>query len=217
MLTMETLLLALNLMGTVAFAISGAMTGIRKRMDILGVLILGMVTAVGGGMTRDLILGIHPPMAFRNPLYALTALGVSALVFVVLYFHMKGYERISGPRFQYLLGLADAVGLGLFTVVGVQTAVDAGWGQNLFVAVFLGTITGVGGGLLRDIMASDQPFIFVKHIYACASIGGALLCALLWNPAGQQAAMLTGAAAVVLVRVLAAHYRWNLPRVDWQS
>ncbi|MGN1181271.1 MAG: trimeric intracellular cation channel family protein [Suilimivivens sp.] len=211
---MEYMLNVLDMIGTVAFAISGAMTAIKKRMDILGVMILGMVTAVGGGMIRDIVLGVKPPQAFKEPVYALSALVVSAIIFVYIRLRAKGYQHISGLRFQQVLMAADTLGLGVFTVVGVRAAFDSNMEINYFFAVFLGTITGVGGGLLRDMMAGDKPYIFVKHVYACASIAGAFLCALLWKIAGEQIAMPAGAGCIIVMRFLAIRFKWNLPRIN---
>lgn len=228
---MEYMLFVLDLIGTAAFALSGAMTAVRKQMDILGVMILGMVTAVGGGMIRDLILGITPPQAFREPVFAMVSLVISALIFAVLFFHVvrryrdgSGSEKlvagpsfweqeISGERFQQILMAADTLGLAVFTVAGVRAAYDSRMEFGYFLPVFLGTITGVGGGLLRDMMAGDRPYIFVKHVYASASIAGAVLCCLMWESAGEQWAMLTGALAVIVMRFLAIHFKWNLPRI----
>jgi uncharacterized membrane protein YeiH len=182
---MEYMLFLIDMIGTVAFAFSGAMTAIRKEMDILGVMILGMITAVGGGIIRDMILGTLPPQAFQEPVFALSGVLVSAFVFAIFYFHVKGYRQISGLWFQQALMLADTLGLGVFTVVGVRAAFDNGMGINYFLPVFLGTITGVGGGLLRDIMAGDRPYIFVKHVYASASIVGAVVCVFCWNRIGD--------------------------------
>ena len=210
---MEYMLFLIDMIGTVAFAFSGAMTAIRKEMDILGVMILGMITAVGGGIIRDMILGTLPPQAFQEPVFALSGVLVSAFVFAIFYFHVKGYRQISGLRFQQALMLADTLGLGVFTVVGVRAAFDNGMGINYFLPVFLGTITGVGGGLLRDIMAGERPYIFVKHVYASASIVGAVVCVFCWNRIGEEAAMLIGVASVVVLRLLAIRYRWNLPKI----
>ncbi len=214
---MEYMLFVLDMVGTAAFALSGAMTAIKKEMDLLGVLILGMVTAVGGGIVRDIILGNTPPQAFAQPVFALIAGGVSALVFAVIYFHVKGYQQISRAGFQYMLMAADTLGLGVFTVAGVRAAFDSGMGVNYFLPVFLGTITGVGGGLLRDMMAGDRPYIFVKHVYASASILGAFVCVFLWRRFGGNAAMPVGAASVILLRVLAIRFRWNLPKVAYDG
>ena len=191
----------LELIGTVAFALSGAMLGVRKKMDLLGVVILGMTTAVGGGIIRDLILGITPPMAFRHPVYALLAVGVSLLTFLP---GISGWINLNSAPVMVM----DAVGLGIFTVIGVQAAADF---DNVFLSVFVGTLTGVGGGVLRDLFAGDQPSIFVRHFYACASIAGALVCALVWG-LNADLAMSLGAATVIVLRILAAKHKWNLPR-----
>ena len=108
----------------------------------------------------------------------------------------------------------DSVGLGIFTVVGVNTGIHQGYMDNAFLLVFLGTITGVGGGLLRDMMASVPPYIFVKHIYACASIIGAIVCVYMNRFVGNVEAMIVSSIVVVLIRYLAAHYHWNLPRLS---
>ncbi len=210
---MEYMLFVLDMIGTVAFGLSGAMTAIEKEMDILGVIILGMVTAVGGGITRDIILGNTPPQAFQQPVFAGSAAVVSAMVFAVIYFHFKGYQEISGYWFQHILMAADTLGLGVFTVAGVRAAFDSGMDINYFLPVFLGTITGVGGGLLRDMMAGDRPYIFVKHVYASASILGACVCVFIWKRLGGNIAMPVGAASVIVLRILAIRFRWNLPKV----
>ena len=210
---MHITIFVLNVIGTIAFAVSGALTAIRREMDLLGVTILGMITAVGGGIIRDVIMGSTPPAAFIDPIYALIACGTSVLVFFVVYFKHKAYQKTEETLFQSIILAADTLGLAMFTVIGVQTAFEHHAAANLFLSVFLGTITGVGGGVLRDILAQDKPYIFHKHVYACASIIGALLCAVLWDVWGSRIAMLTGAFAVVLIRALAARFKWNLPKI----
>jgi len=105
----------------------------------------------------------------------------------------------------------NSIGLGVFTVVGVQSAYSVSSSYSIFLLAFVGVITGVGGGVLRDVLAGDTPYIFVKHVYASASLAGALACVVLWPLAGEMAAMLCGSALVVAVRILSAHFRWNLP------
>lgn len=209
----EIIIFSMEIVGTIAFAASGAMVGIEKSMDIFGVCVLGVVTAVGGGMTRDIVLGIHPPGVFGKPVYVLVAIGISCLVFVGMYFHQMRMEGSFRKIYDKAMLIMDSVGLGIFTVVGVNTGIENGYPQDLFLLVFVGTVTGVGGGLLRDMMAGNPPYIFVRHVYACASILGALLCAVLYPWIGLVEAMFFSAAAVVGMRYLAAHYRWNLPRV----
>ena len=206
---MDLFILVINLVGTVAFAASGALTGLRKNMDIFGVCILGLTTAVGGGVIRDLILGLTPPATFRDPAGASVALVTSAVLF------LRRIRRLlmrSPRKYNLLMLWMDSLGLGAFTVVGIQTAYEHVESPTLFLLVFVGVVTGVGGGVIRDLMAGDTPFIFVRHVYASASLAGALLCALLWRPAGKIPAMLAGIALVVLIRCLSAHFRWNLPK-----
>ncbi|MBQ4047046.1 MAG: TRIC cation channel family protein [Clostridia bacterium] len=205
---MAILMLIVELIGTVAFAVSGAMTGLSKRMDIFGVAILGLTTATGGGVLRDILLGSFPPMMFRNPIYAAVAIGGAIVIFLpVVRRLLARTQRV----YSAILFCADTLGLGIFTVVGVQAAYLAGY-NNAFLAIFVGTITGVGGGVLRDVLAGNTPYIFVKHIYACAAIAGALVCVLLWHPLGATAAMFAGAGVIVAIRVLAAHFHWSLPK-----
>ena len=206
---MDIFLLILELIGTIAFSISGAMTAMKKNMDIFGVMILGLTTAVGGGIIRDLILGVTPPAIFRDPLYALTALATAALVFLPWVRRLfQRYQRI----YDLLMLTMDSIGLGIFTVIGVQSAFAQSSSYSMFLLTFVGVITGVGGGVLRDMMAGNTPYIFVKHIYACASLAGALLCAGLWGHIPAIWAMNLGAGIVILIRALSAHFRWSLPR-----
>ena len=193
----EMLVFIIEIIGTVAFASSGAMVGIRKKMDVLGVIVMAVMTAVGGGIIRDLVLGIHPPNTFKNPIYV----EYSVLTAVILFY----YEKI--------MILLDAIGLGAFTVIGVETAYEIGFVHHRFLLLFVGVITGVGGGMIRDMMAQQIPFILVKQIYACASLIGAGVC--IWlMPYHKSASMILGAVVVVIIRILAATYRWDLPKID---
>jgi len=115
--------------------------------------------------------------------------------------------------YDKLMMIFDSLGLGLFTVVGVTAAVNIGYETTGFLQIFVGVLTGVGGGVLRDIMAGNTPYIFVKHVYASASIIGAAVCVLVGRSFGELAAMMAGAAVVFVIRILAAHYKWNLPRI----
>ena len=206
---METFILILELAGTMAFAASGAITALKKGMDLFGVCILGLTTAVGGGVIRDVILGNTPPATFLNPIYASVALVTSLVLFLPRIRHLLMWDQ---RLYDLSMLILASLGLGIFTVVGIRIAWRSTAEPTLFLLVFVGVVTGVGGGVLRDVMAGDTPYIFVKHIYACASLAGALVCAGLWRPAGEVAAILAGAGVVVLIRFLSAHYRWNLPR-----
>lgn len=206
------ILTILDFIGVISFTISGSLVAARKDMDYLGVCILGIVTAVGGGATRDVIIGSVPPLMFRNPTYVTLAFIVSNIVFFFLYFHLSGKSK---PKMNHIFGKTlfwfDTVGLASFTVNGVivgQTMTDGG----IFLCAFLGVITGVGGGVLRDLLANEVPAIFVRHIYALASVAGAILACLLWNTS-HFAAISAGLVSVILIRFLAKTYEWNLPHI----
>lgn len=203
----------MDILGTIAFAISGAIVAIEKRMDIFGVNILAITTATGGGVIRDLLIGRTPPVMFSNPLYVFIAIITANAVFCVLYFNRKHIGKEFIPIYERILFWCDALGLAAFTVDGVDAGMQTPFAQNMFLLVFLGTVTGVGGGVIRDILALKMPYIFVKHIYACVSLVGALLAAVLWNVWGQNTAMLVGFITTLVIRALAAHYKWNLPRI----
>ena len=147
----DTIVFFVEIVGTVAFALSGAVMAVQRRMDIFGVLVLGVCTAVGGGVIRDILLGITPPNTFRNPVYALVAALASALIFFV---GKSEPEIIISNRIQNLslFNFLDALGLGIFTVVGINTAINAGFEDNAFLQIFVGVTTGVGGGILRDML-----------------------------------------------------------------
>ena len=196
------LLYILEILGTVAFAVSGACVAIEKKMDILGVAILGVTTAVGGGIIRDILLGVTPPVAFREPIYGLIAVVVSLLVF------LPALRPISEKQNKLYFRIIDSIGLAVFTVIGVRAGMQHG---NIYLAIFVGVVTGVGGGVMRDLFAGNKPYIFMKHFYACASIIGAVITAILWG-FGETVSMVIGAAIILTLRLLAAKFRWSLPK-----
>lgn len=208
---------AMEIMGTIAFAASGAMVGIRKRMDIFGVCVLGFVTAVGGGIVRDLVLGITPPNVFRNPGYALVAVVTSLIVFGVIYVKRDVLDGSFKVIYDKTMLIMDTIGLAIFTVVGVNIGIQQGYLEKLFLLTFAGTITGVGGGLMRDVMAGQPPYIFVKHIYASASVIGSLVCVYMYREFGVVVSMIVSSAVILLIRYLAAHYHWNLPHIEFKE
>ena len=208
----DLIIFVMEIIGTVAFASSGAMLAIQKEMDLFGVCVLGATTSVGGGMIRDVLLGKLPPGIFGQPVYLLTAMGVSVALFCLIYWKRNLFQGGFAPAYDRVMLLFAAIGLAVFTVVGINTAWGAGYHER-FLPAFVGVITGVGGGLLRDVMAQEKPYIFTKHVYACASIAGALVCVLGRGILGRLGAMLAGAAAVMLIRFLAVRFRWNLPRI----
>lgn len=200
----------MEIAGTIAFSISGALIGIQKKMDVFGITILGLTTAVGGGIIRDLVIGSIPPQTFRHPIYAIIAIITAIIIFLLAFFKKIIYNT---PFFEMLVFIMDTLGLGIFTVVGISTACNTSSDFGNFLLIFVGSITGVGGGVLRDILAGQTPYIFVKHVYASASIAGAILCTYLIPVVGMANAMIIGMIVVVIIRILSRHYRWNLPRI----
>lgn len=207
------LVFIIEIIGTVAFASSGAMVGIRKKMDIFGVIVMAITTAVGGGIIRDLILGIKPPNTFRNPVYVTYSIVTAVILFVIFYVKKQMLDSRALFYYEKIMILLDAIGLGAFTVIGVETAYAIGYGPQKFLLLFVGVITGVGGGVIRDMMAQQIPFILVKQVYACASLLGACVCVWLM-PYHKSFSMILGAVTVVIIRILAATYRWDLPKID---
>jgi uncharacterized membrane protein YeiH len=209
MFTTENITFVLEIIGTVAFALSGVTVALDKKMDLLGIIILGLSPAIGGGIIRDLVLGIHPPKAFQNPVYATVAIA-AILIFclprVLDFFakHRKFYDS--------LMLVSDAIGLGVFTAVGVAAAFHLSEEYSMFLYIFVGVVTGIGGGVLRDTMASVDPYVFVKHFYGTASIIGAVFCVFCWRLLGESTAIMLCTVLVIVLRLLAAKYRWKLPK-----
>ena len=209
----DNIIFLMEIIGTIAFASSGALTAMKQNMDIFGVNVLAIITSVGGGCIRDLIIGRTPPVMFLRPTYSLVAMLTCNLLFLIFYKNKKLITTRFMVAYEKLMLILDAVGLGIFTVVGVSVGMETQYRDSLFLIVFLGVITGVGGGVLRDILATQKPYILVKHVYACASLLGALVCALLWF-LGSIPAMFIGAATVIVIRLLAMKFRWNLPHLN---
>jgi len=196
------ILYLLDLVGTAAFAAWGAWVGVRKQMDLFGVLVLGMVTAVGGGTLRDLLLGDIPPFSLKDETYIWIAAGISLFVFI---------NRARFKVFEAPLLYFDAIGLGTFVVIGTTKALDfqLGW----LGAVLMGVMTGTAGGLFRDVLANEVPLILRREIYASACVvGGGLLVALKLAGANHAFAALLAAGTVIIIRLLAIHYDWALPK-----
>mgnify|MGYP001031216729 CR=1 FL=1 len=206
-----TVFFMIEMIGTAAFACSGGMVAIKKHLDLLGIVVLGVTTAVGGGMIRDLIIGIHPPTLFVKPVYVWMAFLSVLVLFIIVRFCRITLEILESDFYERIMNLLDAIGLGAFTVVGIDTAIEAGLGSYHFLMIFLGTITGVGGGILRDMMAGQTPAVLKKHVYACASIAGAICYVGMLNFFNNDLAMVVSALLVVGIRILARRYRWNLP------
>lgn len=203
----------LEILGTIAFSVSGAMEAMKKEMDLLGVLVLGLVTAVGGGVLRDVLMGQFPPAAFQNSRNAFIALFVAFASFMVGVVLSKQKKEIHSRIWNDALLVSDAVGLGAFTVLGIRYVQEQLGYHNVVLLMFVGVVTGVGGGVMRDIFAGNVPYIFRKHVYATASILGAVIYLWLAHAGYVEFATCFSVILVLVLRILAAKYQWNLPKV----
>lgn len=199
--------------GIIAFSVSGTMIAIKQRMDLFGCIFLGATTAMGGGAFRDIILGRFPPGMFMHYEYLLLATLSSLLVFIPAYLFKKNYVT-KVEIIETVNNIFDAVGLGIFTINGVQISITQGYGDNIVLCVFLGMITGVGGGLIRDIISNEIPVIFRKHIYALASITGAVFYFLFYQ-LRVDGVLSTSISLLIIfsLRLMATHRKWNLPKI----
>lgn len=199
-----------EIIGTIAFAISGSIVAVNKQMDIFGILILGLVTAVGGGAIRDVIIGNIPPTVFRNPACAIIALSSSFLLFIIYKLHISN----PSPKIVDLtLFISDSVGLAAFTVTGIQTTQQLYSAPNITLLLFVGPITGIGGGILRDLFANNIPFIFQKHVYATASIIGAICYVLLYQLSPGWFAAIGSCLIIFITRCISYKFKLNLPHI----
>ena len=200
-----------EIIGTIAFALSGAMVGIDKRFDIFGIIVLAISTAVGGGAIRDVLLGRTPPNMFIQPIYA--GLAVISAIVVFCFTYEKHFFLKYRKTYFLFVEFFDTIGLGVFAVTASILVLNMYPNANLFLTIFMGCITGVGGGILRDILAGRVPAIFRKRIYAVAAIiGSAMYYYLSKSVLDSTMSMFISILSVIIIRILAMHYCWDLPR-----
>lgn len=203
----------LEIVGTIAFSVSGAIEAMKKNMDMLGVMVLGLVTAVGGGVLRDIVIGELPPAVFQNTQMVLIALASSLFAFLAGIIFSKPHREVPVKIWNVVLLISDAIGLGTFTVLGIQhVQILRGYAHPLLL-LFVGVITGVGGGIMRDLFAGNIPYIFRKYVYATASIAGAVIYLGIQKTGHVKLAAIVSVLSVLCLRLLAAKFKWNLPRV----
>jgi uncharacterized membrane protein YeiH len=199
----DDLLLHVDLAGTAIFALEGALAAIHAQLDFFGVMVLSFVTALAGGVIRDVLIGAVPPASLRDWRYATTAFiaGSGAFFF---------YRLVAGIP-GGVLTVLDAAGLGLFAVAGTQKALD--FRMPSLIAVLLGTITGVGGGTVRDVLLAQVPTVLRSEVYATAALAGSVLMVAMrrWDLPPRLAAFAGGALCFGL-RVVSVWRHWNLPR-----
>jgi uncharacterized membrane protein YeiH len=191
----------LDLVGVAVFAVSGALAGLHRGLDLFGAAVLAAVTAIGGGTLRDVLLGRHPVFWIKDPRYLYVILAAAAVA--------MGAQGVL-PSVERALLIADACGLGLFALSGAQVA-EAG-GHSAVVVVLMGTMTGVAGGVVRDVLSGTVPVLLRRDIYATAAIAGVCLYLLMLSLRMRRSwAFLGGIALVVTLRLCALAYDWQLP------
>ena len=203
-LSIEFFIYILDLFGTMAFAVTGAFKAIEHKADIVGIIILATITGVAGGTIRDVILGRDLPNSLIDPSYVIITV-VSAIVIFLLHSKMKKHWNVF-LKF-------DAIGLGVFTVIGATFAYNM-FGMNFLVIVLSGMLTAIGGGILRDVFVTQTPIVFVKELYASASfLGAAVFYIVILLTSDVYAGTISGLLLATGLRMVAMKYNWNLPKV----
>lgn len=199
----NTLIYVFDLFGTMAFAVTGAFKAIEHKSDIIGILILSIITGVAGGTIRDIIIGRFPPNSISDPWYV----GICVASGIILFF-LHPYVKKHWNLFLKF----DAIGLGVFSITGATFAYNI-FGLNFLAITFAGILTAVGGGALRDVFVNEIPFIFVKELYVTASLVGVLIFyGLLSAEVPLYVASVIGIVITTILRLVAMKYNWNLPR-----
>lgn len=210
---MTAIIKILEIIGTIAFSVSGALVATGARLDIFGVVFVGCITAVGGGIIRDVLLGIDPPAIFNNFTIILIAMITCIVVFIIAYINRKEFNDFK-MKIEHINNFFDAIGLAAFTVIGAEVGYINGFSHNCFIIIAIGMITGVGGGIFRDILTDTTPYVFKKHIYALASIFGSLLYFILRKHFDNVSFVSVLAMfSVIIIRMLATKFCWSLPKI----
>ena len=209
---MDEIMFILELIGAAAFAVSGAMVAIKKKADVFGVLFLAVTTALGGGVMRDVLIGRIPPVMFVSYWYLFISVVAALAVFIDAYLRSEKY-KLHLDKLDAVNNIFDAVGLAVFTVSGMNAAMPVS--DNVILVLFVGMCTGVGGGMLRDVMTNTMPKVLRKRVYAVASLlGGGLYYVMYALGAPQLLSVGCGMLLIFALRVFATIYKWNLPSVD---
>ena len=199
-----------DMIGTIAFAVSGALVGVARKMDIFGMTVLALATAIGGGIVRDVLLGYFPPNSLRNVVYVTVVLAVTVIVFLI--YNSRYRKHAMGPRSRASYLLADALGLASFTVTGASAGFKLYPELPIFI-VLLGTITAVGGGIIRDMLAQRIPSVLKEDVYALPSIIGGVVYYGMVTSSLEHMAVYGAFTVVLVIRLLAIKYNWSLPKV----
>jgi uncharacterized membrane protein YeiH len=207
----------LEILGTIAFAVSGALIAVSCSLDLFGVVYMGCVTACGGGIIRDILIGKVPPSVFDNSYIIFIATLSAIAVFIIAYINRHHFDTLR-EKLEKINNVFDAIGLSVFSVVGVEVAISSGFDDKKLFCILMGMLTGVGGGIMRDVFADKTPYVFKKHIYAMASLlGSALFYALRVTVVNVVLSASLAMILVFSVRMLATIYLWKLPKVHFDN
>lgn len=212
----EIVLNILSAVGVIAFSVAGALVAIDHRVDLFGVVTLAAITSFGGGMTRDLLMGKLPPTLFTDPFYLILT-GVSVLTALIVFTVARVFQQKFVAReklIDRITNVFDAVAIGVFATTGAKTVMDfTGQAENAFLVLTLGTLTAVGGSIIRDVLIREVPFVLKKRIYVLAVIAGAgLYYVLVRLGTPEIPALVAGTLLTFGLRMMATVFRWNLPR-----
>lgn len=200
----------IEIVGIAAFAVAGVLVGIEYELDLFGILVAAVSSCIAGGIIRDLVLGITPPLAFVNPVYIIVSIAVAIIALIIFKILDTKLEIRNIRKLKAAINIFDAFGLGIFTSVGCSIAVSHNYGDNFWIITFVGLITAIGGGVLRDVLASRKPMVMRREIYAVAAIAGAILFFILNKYIGHQVALYGAAAFTTLLRLIAVWRHLNL-------
>ena len=210
----DVIMVVMEILGTVAFAISGALISISCSLDVFGVVFVGVITAIGGGILRDVLIGKCPPVIFSNTYIFGVALVTSLLVFIIAYCNREHFELLKA-KIDRVNNVFDAIGLSAFTITGTEMACESCFSDMLLLVVLMGMITGVGGGIIRDLLVSKIPYVLKKHVYALASVCGSIIYYSFHNYFNFGVwGTLIAILSVFFIRILSTLYQWNLPKIE---
>ena len=212
---MELFSTILEVLGVIAFSISGAMIAIRRKTDYFGVVLLAIITALGGGLTRDVVLSFSPPAFFSMKSYII----ISAIIATIVFLFARKFSHTyleNELRIEHINDVFDALGLGIFAVMGVKVAFDHGHTDDALISITCGLLTGICGGMLRDVLTNSTPFVLVKRIYALAVLAGSSVYYVLhiYSEAfhiSDEFALIIGCLVTFILRILAMTFKWNMP------
>ena len=205
----------IEILGVIAFSISGAMIAIRRKTDLFGVILLAIITAHGGGLTRDVIFSFSPPAIFGLKWYILICVIVAIIVFLFARKFSHTYLE-NELRIEHINDIFDALGLGVFAVIGVKVAIEQGHSKDALICITCGLLTGICGGMLRDVLTNNTPFVLVKRIYAVAAllVASDYYVLYVYGSAihvNENFAIIIGVAVTFILRILAMTFKWNMP------